>query len=147
MRAPGQSAPRRLTAIAQRLGYVESADTLHTGKVGNRARDAQHPSVAPRRQAHCLGRLGKQLPPTLVGGCELGEHITLRLGVGTDRHVAIARRLHGPRRSDPPSDFGRSLGRWREYQVGGGHRLDLDVQVDAVEKCAAFKCRFPRYSL
>src|SRR3546814_16869542 len=46
----------------------------------------------------------------------------------------IARGLHIARRRDARCDLGAALGRRREDEVGGAHRLHLDMEVDAVEQ-------------
>ena len=51
----------RLATIAERLGDVDSADLIGTGKVGDRPRHPHDPVEAAGRQAHRGRRVGEQL--------------------------------------------------------------------------------------
>src|ERR1700712_2745948 len=69
----------RAAPIAQRLADMAAADTVHTGEIGDRARDPQHAVIAPRGQPHLLGCLREQRAARRVGGRDAVEQIAIGL--------------------------------------------------------------------
>jgi hypothetical protein len=105
-------------------------------EIGERARHAQHPVIAARRQPHPLRRVGQEFRSRRIGtGC-LVQHLAFRLRIGAQAVGRIARALDVARRGDSGGDFGIAFGGGRQGQIAGGDRGDLDMDIDAVEQGA-----------
>ena len=90
--------------------------------------------IAAGRQPHPFRRLCEQRPARLVGRRYRVEQWAIGFRIGPDRLVGITGRLGVAGGGDAGGDLGRALCRWRQGQVGGAYRLNLDMEVDAVEQ-------------
>lgn len=129
-----RSVPRWLAAVAERFGDVDAADCLAVREVGDGTADAEDPGIAAGRQPHRFRGLGEKPSAGFVGRGDGIEQCAIRLRIRADRVVAVTVGLDRPGRGNAGGDFGRAFGRWRQDQVGGADRLDVDVQVDPVEQ-------------
>ena len=85
---------------------MQPADLISTVEVRERAGDAEHPVIAPRRQTHAFGGLAQQLQALCIRLRNVFQHRGRSFGVGPDIResnrgiVPPERRVprqHGPR--------------------------------------------------
>ena len=93
--------------------------------------------VSARREPHRIGGIAQEGQARSLGLRHLFEGRAVRGGIGA--HVRqserrVARGLDVARPGDARGDLGTAFGRRRQDQVGGAHRRDFDVQIDAVHQ-------------
>ena len=82
-------------------------------------------------EGHCLR---EQALARFVGHRDPLQERALSLGIGSYALAPEPLRLRPPHRRHSRAHLGRPLGGRRQDEVGGAHRLHLDVQVDPVEQ-------------
>ena len=111
--------PEQNAAVAQGLGDVDAAHAFRAVEVGERARDAQHPMIAARRQPQALGRLDEELGPG--GGGVLPEQSPLPDVV---THLVV-QSVAAPRHGSSPRRRRATVYSGSGAPQSGGHGYEL----------------------
>ena len=61
---------------------MHAAHSVLPRKIGQRARDAQHPVIAARGELQLIGGAGEKIAARLVGTRDLFEQFAVRFGIG-----------------------------------------------------------------
>ena len=115
---------------------MSTADHFGPGHIGNCPRDAQHPGIAARGEAHRFGGLQQQRAARFVRGGVGIEQVAVQFGIGAPPGAFEPPVLHPARRCDPRRNLGRTFGRGGQCQVADTDRVNLDMEVDPVEQRA-----------
>lgn len=118
--------------ITDRLADLRGVRLRIAGKIGDRARNFQHPVIGSRRPVEALAGLAQQALSLGIGAAEA-------IGLASAQHLvgaALARQLSIARGGHAPRDHRAGLGRARAAlgQLGGRQRGQGDLQVDAIHQ-------------
>jgi hypothetical protein len=113
---------------------MNPANLVSSGKIRDCAGHADHTMKAASRKPHGRCRISEQLATWLVRGCYALEQFTVGFGVRSDAGAIVPIRLPLSRSGNSAGHFCAALGGRRQSEIGGGDALDIDMEVDAIEK-------------
>lgn len=128
--------PWRDPAVAECFGNVYAAYRFCVCKVCDGAGHAKHTGIAAGGQAHGVGGLRQQLAAGFVRRGMGIEQVGVEFGVGAAASALKPGRLNGAGPCNAGGDLiGTFGGRW-QGKIGGGNRIDIDVQINPVKQRA-----------
>ena len=108
-----------------------------TGKIGNRARHAQHTVIAPRSQAKAFSSLQQQRAPLAVWRGHLFQQLAFCVRILAQSGVAIiARRLNFPCDGNTLRHLARALTAGGLIEIGKRNRRNIHPQIKPVHQRA-----------
>ena len=115
---------------------MNPSDLIRSRKVRHGPRDPNHPMEPARRQSHRRCCISEKLASRIIRRRDAIQQVAVGLGIRTHTRTIVPVCLQLARGGHPARDCGAAFGWWRKREIGRGHALHINMQIDAVEQRA-----------